>query len=52
MAEVLRQIGRATRRLVAGTVTLERAGIFALRRRAETVTAYRVLSLERPTLRH
>jgi class 3 adenylate cyclase len=42
-------IGQATRRLVADAVTLERAGKFALKGRAETVTAYRVLSLERPT---
>jgi class 3 adenylate cyclase len=42
-------IGQATRRLVADAVTLERAGAFALKGRAETVTAYRVVSLERPT---
>jgi hypothetical protein len=41
-------IGQATRRLVAEQVTLERAGVFALKGRAETVTAYRVVSLERP----
>jgi class 3 adenylate cyclase len=42
-------IGPATRRLVAGAVTLERAGEFALKGRVDTVTAYRVLSLERPS---
>src|SRR5215468_2474599 len=42
-------IGQATRRLVADAVTLERAGVFALKGRAETVTAYRVVSLERPS---
>jgi tetratricopeptide (TPR) repeat protein/ketosteroid isomerase-like protein len=42
-------IGQATRRLVADAVTLERAGAFVLKGRAETVTAYRVVSLERPT---
>src|SRR5262245_36916123 len=42
-------IGPATRRLVADAVTLERAGVFALKGRADTVTAYRVVSLERPT---
>ncbi len=42
-------IGQATRRLVADAVTLEQAGVFALKGRAETVTAYRVVSLERPT---
>lgn len=41
-------IGQATRRLVAEAVTLERAGVFALKGRAGTVTAYRVVSLERP----
>jgi predicted ATPase len=41
-------IGQATRRLVARAVTLEHAGVFALKGRADTVTAYRVLSLERP----
>ncbi len=42
-------IGQTTRRLVADAVTLEQAGVFALKGRAETVTAYRVMSLERPT---
>jgi class 3 adenylate cyclase len=41
-------IGQSTRRLVADTVTLEQAGVFALKGRAETVKAYRVVSLERP----
>lgn len=42
-------IGQATQRLVADTVTLERAGVFKLKGRAESVTAYRLLSLQRPT---
>ncbi len=42
-------IGQATRRLVADTVTLERAGVFKLKGRTGTVTAYRVISLQRPT---
>src|SRR5262249_39574200 len=41
-------IGEATQRLVADHVTLERFGTFALKGRAETVTAYRVVSLDRP----
>ena len=42
-------IGEATQRHVAGQVTLARVGSFALKGRAEPVTAYRVESLERPT---
>jgi class 3 adenylate cyclase/tetratricopeptide (TPR) repeat protein len=42
-------IGEATHRLVAARVTLEPLGCFALKGRAETVKAYRVVSLERPT---
>ncbi|HJQ83831.1 MAG TPA: AAA family ATPase, partial [Candidatus Binatia bacterium] len=42
-------VGESTQRLVADRVTLERFGTFALRGRAETVTAYRVVSLERPS---
>jgi class 3 adenylate cyclase len=42
-------IGQATRRVVADKVTLDHAGVFALKGRADTVTAYRVLSLERPS---
>jgi class 3 adenylate cyclase/tetratricopeptide (TPR) repeat protein len=45
-AEVL--IGESTRRLVGELVTLAPAGVFSLKGRAETVTAYRVVSLERP----
>jgi len=41
-------IGEATRRLVSELVTLELFGSLALRGRAETVAAYRVVSLERP----
>src|SRR6185503_18530971 len=41
-------VGESTQRLVADRVTLERFGTFALRGRAESVTAYRVVSLERP----
>lgn len=41
-------IGPATRRLVADAVTLEPAGVFTLRGRAEPVTAHRVVSLEPP----
>jgi class 3 adenylate cyclase len=41
-------IGEATQRLVAERVTHERVGSFALKGRAEPVTAYRVVSLERP----
>src|SRR5439155_1453795 len=41
-------IGPATRRLVANAVTLERAGVFNLKGRADAVTAYRITSLERP----
>src|SRR6185503_559371 len=42
-------IGEATERLVRDLVTLEPVGTFALKGRAETVRAFRVLSLERPT---
>jgi class 3 adenylate cyclase len=41
-------IGEATRRLVSELVTLELFGSLALKGRAETVAAYRVVSLERP----
>jgi class 3 adenylate cyclase len=41
-------IGESTRRLVADRVTLARYGALALKGRAETVAAYRVVSLERP----
>jgi class 3 adenylate cyclase/ketosteroid isomerase-like protein len=41
-------IGEATRRLVGGVVTLAPLGRVALRGRAETVAAHRVVSLERP----
>jgi class 3 adenylate cyclase/tetratricopeptide (TPR) repeat protein len=41
-------VGEATQRLVAGLVTLAPAGTFTLRGRSETVTAYRVVSLDRP----
>src|SRR5215510_5629739 len=41
-------IGEATQRLVGDLVTLARVGTFALKGRAEGVTAYRVVSLERP----
>src|SRR5262245_29778241 len=41
-------IGEATRRLVGTLVTLAPLGPVALRGRAETVAAYRVVSLERP----
>jgi class 3 adenylate cyclase len=41
-------IGEATERLVAEQVTLARVGSFALKGRAEPVTAWRVVSLERP----
>ncbi|HTO07323.1 MAG TPA: nuclear transport factor 2 family protein [Myxococcota bacterium] len=41
-------LGEATRRLVAGEVTLESLGSFALRGRVEPVSAYRVVSLESP----
>src|SRR5262249_18898877 len=41
-------IGEATQRLVASRVTLAALGSFALKGRAETVKAYRVVSLERP----
>jgi class 3 adenylate cyclase/tetratricopeptide (TPR) repeat protein len=41
-------IGEATQRLVRDLVTLEPVGTFALKGRAETVTAYRVVSLDRP----
>jgi class 3 adenylate cyclase/ketosteroid isomerase-like protein len=41
-------IGEATRRLVGELVTLAPLGAFAVKGRAEPVTAYRVVSLERP----
>src|SRR5262249_51484381 len=41
-------IGEATRRLVSTLITLARRGPVTLRGRAETVAAYRVVSLERP----
>ncbi len=41
-------VSESTRRLVSELVTLERVGTFALKGRAESVTAYRVVSLERP----
>src|SRR5262245_4689583 len=41
-------ISGSTRRLVSGLVTLEPFGNLALRGRAETVAAYRVVSLDRP----
>ena len=41
-------IGEATRRLVSELVTLAPLGTFALKGRAETVAAYRVVSLDRP----
>jgi class 3 adenylate cyclase len=41
-------IGESTQRLVAVQVTLAPLGSFALKGRAEKVTAYRVVSLERP----
>src|SRR5262249_59452490 len=41
-------IGEATARLVRDQVTLEPVGTFTLKGRAETVTAYRVVSLDRP----
>jgi class 3 adenylate cyclase/tetratricopeptide (TPR) repeat protein len=41
-------IGEATRRLVGDLVTLAPFGALALKGRAETVPAYRVVSLERP----
>ncbi|MEO6027813.1 MAG: AAA family ATPase, partial [Candidatus Binatia bacterium] len=41
-------IGEATRRLVSNLVTLELFGTLALKGRAETVAAYRVVSLELP----
>src|SRR5882672_3536784 len=41
-------LGEATRRLVGELVTLAPLGTFALKGRAETVAAYRVVSLERP----
>ena len=41
-------IGEATERLVRDLVTLARVGTFALKGRAESVTAYRVVSLDRP----
>src|SRR5262245_9141694 len=41
-------VGEATRRLVGALVTLAPLGPVTLRGRAETVAAYRVVSLERP----
>jgi class 3 adenylate cyclase len=41
-------IGESTERLVRALVTLEPFGVLALKGRSETVTAYRVVSLERP----
>ncbi len=41
-------IGDATRRLVDDVLTLEAAGVFALKGRTGTVAAHRVVSLERP----
>jgi class 3 adenylate cyclase len=41
-------IGEATRRLVSALITLAPLGPVTLRGRAETVAAYRVVSLERP----
>src|SRR5262245_9084277 len=41
-------IGESTQRLVRDLVTLEPFGVLSLKGRAETVTAYRVVSLERP----
>ena len=41
-------IGESTQRLVSELVTLAPFGSFALKGRAETVAAYRVVSLERP----
>jgi class 3 adenylate cyclase len=41
-------LGESTQQLVATQVTLARVGSFALKGRAEPVTAYRVVSLERP----
>jgi class 3 adenylate cyclase/tetratricopeptide (TPR) repeat protein len=41
-------IGEATQRLVGSLVTLEPLGSFSLKGRAESVRAYRVVSLERP----
>ncbi len=42
-------IGEATRRIVSELVTLAPLGSFALKGRAESVAAYRVMSLERPS---
>ncbi|MBI1817965.1 MAG: AAA family ATPase [Deltaproteobacteria bacterium] len=41
-------IGEATRRLVSELVTLAPFGVLSLKGRAETVAAYRVVSLDRP----
>src|SRR5262245_52207369 len=41
-------ISESTRRLVRDLVTLEPFGVLSLKGRTETVTAYRVVSLERP----
>ena len=43
-------IGEATRRLVAGRVTLAPFGALALKGRSESVAAYQVVSLDRPPL--
>jgi class 3 adenylate cyclase len=42
-------VGEATRRLVGDRVTLEAYGELALKGRTETVTAYRLVSLDRPS---
>jgi len=43
-------LGEATQRLVAGKLTLEPLGTFALRGRVEPVAAYRVVSLDPPAV--
>jgi class 3 adenylate cyclase/tetratricopeptide (TPR) repeat protein len=43
-------IGESTRRLVGDVITLTPFGSLALKGRAETVAAYRVVSLERPAV--
>jgi class 3 adenylate cyclase len=42
-------ISESTRRLVSELVTLEQVGVLALRGRAESVAAYRVMSLDKPS---
>src|SRR5262245_10531655 len=42
-------IGESTQQLVRELVTLAPRGVFSLKGRSETVTAYRVVSLDRPT---